>query len=87
MVIDLDAYFKRIGFSGARAPSLEALDGIVLRHVKSIPFENLDVLLGRPIDLDDAAIEKKLIHEKRGGYCFEQNTLLLAVLKQLGFDR
>ena len=85
-MIDLDAYFKRIGFPGARAPSLEALDGIVLRHVKSIPFENLDVLLGRPIDLDDAAIQKKLIHEKRGGYCFEQNTLLLAVLKQLGFE-
>lgn len=85
-MIDLDAYFKRIGYWGACAPTLETLDGIVFRHVQSIPFENLDVLLGRPIELDEASLENKLIHQRRGGYCFEQNTLLLGVLTQLGFE-
>ncbi|HMI88679.1 MAG TPA: arylamine N-acetyltransferase [Polyangiaceae bacterium] len=82
---DLDAYFARIGYSGATRPTLETLNGIVHCHVQAIPFENLDILLGRPIDLDPAALEKKLIVDRRGGYCFEQNGLLLLVLEALGF--
>jgi len=85
-VIDLDAYFARIGYLGPRAPTLDTLNGIVDAHVQTIPFENLDVLLGLPIDLAESALEQKLIHARRGGYCFEQNTLLLTVLQQLGFD-
>lgn len=85
-MIDLDAYFARIGYGGSRTPTLETLNAIVNAHVLTIPFENLDVLLGRPIDLAESALERKLIHERRGGYCFEQNTLLLLVLGQLGFD-
>jgi N-hydroxyarylamine O-acetyltransferase len=85
-VIDLDAYFARTGYRGPREPTLETLSAIVNAHVRTIPFENLDVLLGRPIDLDPGAIERKLIHARRGGYCFEQNSLLLYVLGQLGFD-
>jgi len=54
-------------------------------HVRSIPFENLDVLLGRPISLAPEDIARKLITERRGGYCFEHNTLLLHVLEALGF--
>src|SRR5262249_47789047 len=50
-----------------------------------IPFENLDVLLGLPIRLELDAIVDKLVHRRRGGYCFEHNTLLLHVLDQLGF--
>ena len=82
---DLDAYFARTGYAGPRAPTLDTLNGIVAAHAQAIPFENLDVLLGRGINLDLSAIEQKFIHEKRGGYCFEQNTLLLAVLEALGF--
>jgi N-hydroxyarylamine O-acetyltransferase len=85
-VIDPDAYFARIGYRGLRTPTLETLNAIVNAHVQTIPFENLDVLLGRPIDLDPGALERKLIHARRGGYCFEQNTLLLTVLGQLGYD-
>jgi N-hydroxyarylamine O-acetyltransferase len=59
---------------------------LVCAHVQSIPFENLDVLMGRPIALDAASLERKLVHERRGGYCFEQNGLLLLVLEALGFD-
>jgi N-hydroxyarylamine O-acetyltransferase len=83
--VDLDAYFTRIGYSGPREPSLATLNGVLGAHTATIPFENLDVLLGQPIDLDPAAIERKLVQQGRGGYCFEQNTLLLHVLTALGF--
>lgn len=84
-MIDVDAYFARIGYSGPATPTLDTLSGIVERHVESIPFENLDVLLGRGIDLSPEAIERKLIATRRGGYCFEQNGFLLLVLDRLGF--
>ena len=85
-MIDLDAYFVRIGYRGSRAPELATLNAIVRGHVQSIPFENVDVLLGRPIDLAPDAIFAKLVAANRGGYCFEHNTLLLHVLLALGFD-
>ena len=85
-MIDLDAYFARIGFEGPRTVARSTLDALVNAHVQAIPFENLDVLLGVPIELEPASLERKLVHARRGGYCFEQNTLLLTVLTQLGFD-
>src|SRR5882672_8664858 len=85
MSLDLEAYFARIGYTGSREPSLAALHTISQAHVQSIPFENLDVLLGRGINLDPAAVFKKLVHDRRGGYCFEQNSLFLRVLETLGF--
>jgi N-hydroxyarylamine O-acetyltransferase len=83
---DVDAYFARIGYSGPRTPTSDVLARITERHTLSIPFENLDILLGRPIVLDVPSIEAKLVHGRRGGYCFEHNTLLGGVLRQLGFD-
>src|SRR4029077_20667326 len=83
--LDLDAYFQRIGYAGSRAPSRATLDALHLAHATHIPFENLDILLGRPIRLDLASLQSKLIDSKRGGYCFEQNTLFAAVLEQIGF--
>jgi N-hydroxyarylamine O-acetyltransferase len=85
-VPDLDAYFARIGYAGSRAPTLDTLHAILAAHTQSIPFENLDVLLGRGISLAPADIERKLVRERRGGYCFEQNGLLLLVLQALGFQ-
>lgn len=82
---DQNAYFERIGYAGSRAPSLALLHAITQAHTSTIPFENLDVLLGRRIDLDVASLVRKLVVERRGGYCFEQNGLLLAVLADLGF--
>jgi N-hydroxyarylamine O-acetyltransferase len=83
---DLDAYFDRIGYAGPREPTAPVLAAIVQHHALSIPFENLDILLGRPILLDVASLEAKLVKRRRGGYCFEHNTLLGGVLRQLGFD-
>jgi N-hydroxyarylamine O-acetyltransferase len=85
-VINLDAYCYRIGYSGERAPTLATLRGVLKRHAIAIPFENLDVLLGRKISIEPSAVEQKLVHDRRGGYCFEQSTLMLHALRALGFD-
>ena len=82
---DLDAYFDRIAYSGSRAPTLAVLHSIVAHHITAIPFENLDVLLGRGIDLAPEVVERKLVTNRRGGYCFEQNSLLLRVLTAMGY--
>jgi N-hydroxyarylamine O-acetyltransferase len=82
---DLDAYLARIGLDAAGPPSLALLRAIVTAHTATIPFENLDIILGRPIRLDVGSVQAKLVGTNRGGYCFEQNTLLRAALEQLGF--
>ena len=84
-MIDIDAYFARIGHNGARTPTLALLREITVAHPSAIPFENLDVTAGKVPQLDLAAIDNKLVHSRRGGYCYEQNTLLQAVLTGLGF--
>ena len=83
--LDLDAYFRRIGYAGSRAPSRATLDALHLAHATHIPFENLDILLGRPIRLDLDSLQAKLVAGRRGGYCFEQNRLFAAALEALGF--
>jgi N-hydroxyarylamine O-acetyltransferase len=67
---------RRIGYFGGREPTLDTLPALHLHHAQTIAFENLDPLLGRPIPLDAASLERKLIHDGRGGYCYEQNLLL-----------
>lgn len=84
--LDLDAYIARIGYAGELDPTIETLTGLHRAHVLSIPFENLDILLGQPIRLDLQSLQSKLVHGRRGGYCFEQNALFAAVLEHLGFD-
>ncbi len=84
-MIDLDAYFGRIGYAGPRTPELATLRAIHALHPAAIPFENLDPLLGRPVPLDLDTLQRKLVGSRRGGYCFEQNTLFKAMLEALGF--
>jgi N-hydroxyarylamine O-acetyltransferase len=82
---DLAAYLHRIGLEAAPPPTFEGLSAVHRAHAGAIPFENLDILLGRPIGLDLPSLEAKLVAGRRGGYCFEQNTLLAAALRALGF--
>lgn len=84
--VDLPAYFARIGYQGSTEPTVETLQALHLAHVSTFPFENLDSWSGRTVSLKLADIERKMIRELRGGYCFEGNTLFEAVLRQLGFD-
>jgi N-hydroxyarylamine O-acetyltransferase len=82
---DVDAWLRRIGHNGSREPTLQTLRAVIAAHTATIPFENIDVLLGRPPRLDLGSLQQKMIGGRRGGYCFEQNTLLHAGLLALGF--
>ena len=84
--IDLDAYFARIGHAGPREASFEVLAALQRAHPAAIPFESLDPLLGRPVRIDAASLEAKLLRRRRGGYCFEQNGIFWRVLTQLRFQ-
>lgn len=83
--LDFDGYAERIGYRGTHTPTVDALEGIVLAHAIRIPFENLDIHLGNPIELAPALVFDKLVVRRRGGYCFEQNGLLLEMLRAIGF--
>ena len=82
---DPGPWLRRIGHEGPRAPTLATLRGIIAAHAATIPYENIDVLLGRPPRLDLESLQRKMIAGGRGGYCFEQNMLLRAGLLALGF--
>jgi arylamine N-acetyltransferase len=87
MTLDLSAYFDRIDYRGAAEPTLDVLQDLVTAHTRTIPFENLDPLLGVPIDdLSPEALTDKLVHRRRGGYCYEHNGLMGYVLAELGFQ-
>lgn len=85
--MELDAYLARIGLSGPVRPDGDGLAAIHIAHAGAIPFENLDIQADppRPIRLEPAAVFAKLVTARRGGYCFEQNTLMGAMLERLGF--
>lgn len=83
--VDIDRYLERIGYTGARQPVLATLAEIQLRHTLTFAFENLDPLLKRPVRLDLPSLQDKFFTQGRGGYCYEHNTLLQAMLGSLGF--
>lgn len=84
--LDLRGYLDRIEYPGPVAATVETLAAVVAGHTRHIPFENLDPLCGVPVeDLRAAALTAKLVDRRRGGYCYEHNTLLRYVLEELGF--
>jgi len=85
-MVNLDSYFQRLNYAGPKSPTLDTLNALSAAHAQQIPFENLNLLLGRGVPLGLAELEQKLLTEQRGGYCFEQNTLFLEVLRALGFS-
>jgi arylamine N-acetyltransferase len=81
-----DQYVRRVSYDGSTEPTADVLAALVAAHNRSIPFENLDPLMGRPvIDLSAEALADKMVRHRRGGYCFEQNGLMADVLSRLGF--
>src|SRR5947209_4578289 len=78
-------YMERIGYRGPLRPSVEVLRKLHSRHMLSVPFENLDILLGRPIILSENAFYDKIIKHRRGGFCYELNGSFASLLKKLGF--
>ena len=82
---DLGAYLRRIGWEGGRRADLATLRGVHLAHALAFPFENLDAVSGTAPSLAPWDLMAKLVHGRRGGYCYEQNTLLWLALEALGF--
>lgn len=86
MTLDLNGYFDRIDYHGAAEPNLEVLRDLVTAHTRTIPFENLDPLMGVPVDdLSPESLADKLVRRGRGGYCYEQNGLMGYALAEIGF--
>ena len=84
--MNIAAYAERIHYARHLKPDVETLLGLHLAHMRSIPFENLDIGLKRPIKIDQASIWNKLITQERGGFCYELNGLFAWLLEQIGFD-
>ncbi|MET0501829.1 MAG: arylamine N-acetyltransferase, partial [Candidatus Binatia bacterium] len=83
---DLDAYCARINYGGPRDVSVAALKGLHFAHVHNVPFENLDIHLGKPLSLEPADLFSKIVTHKRGGYCYEVNSFFTMVLRAFGFQ-
>ncbi|VAX39054.1 hypothetical protein MNBD_PLANCTO02-127 [hydrothermal vent metagenome] len=84
--LNIDSYLERIQFSDTPRVDLSTLRELHKQHVFTIPFENLDIHFGNPISLEISSLFKKLILNKRGGYCFELNGLFQSLLESLGFQ-
>lgn len=82
---DLEAYLRRVQYSGSLQPTEELLASLHRAQIYAIPFENIDIILGRNINLEPVNLFNKLIYRRRGGYCFELNGLFLMALNALGF--
>jgi len=83
--VDVDAYLHRIHYQGPVTPDAAALRALHVAHLEAIPFENLDIHLGRPIVLEEHALFDKIVRRRRGGFCYELNGLFSALLRELGF--
>lgn len=83
---DREAWLDRIAYGGELAPTLETLRGLVWAQAQAIPYESLDIMLGRVPDLRVPARERKMVRARRGGYCFELNMLFRAGLRSLGLE-
>ncbi|SRR5581483_12131318 len=85
-LLDLNAYFERIGYRGECRPTYAVLEALHFAHRTRVTFENLEIFLGRPVRIDLESLQAKIVRDQRGGYCYEQNTLFAAVLEQIGFS-
>ncbi|MFI6259353.1 arylamine N-acetyltransferase [Micromonospora zamorensis] len=83
--LDLDAYLRRVGYRGPTMPDGMTLRNLHRAHIAAITFENLDVILGRGVEVDLPRVQDKLVHAGRGGYCYEHGVLFGAVLEHLGY--
>ncbi|MBL8045525.1 MAG: arylamine N-acetyltransferase, partial [Anaerolineales bacterium] len=84
--MNADLYLQRIGYTGSLTPTAETLRGLHRAHLYNVPFENLDIALGRPIILEETKLFEKIVRQHRGGFCYELNGLFAWLLRQLGFS-
>jgi N-hydroxyarylamine O-acetyltransferase len=84
--MNVEAYLKRINYTGPTAVSAEVLRLLQLAHLRAVPFENLSIHSGEPILLNDEALFEKIVRRHRGGFCYELNGLFATLLRSLGFE-
>ena len=84
--MNVPAYLARIGYAGPVAPTPEVLRAIHRAHMLTVPFENLDISRGRKIVVDQDASVRKIVEERRGGFCYEMNGAFAALLQAIGFQ-
>ena len=84
--MNIEAYLKRINYSGSLAPTPETLRALQVAHLRAVPFENLSIHAGEPIVLEEDALFTKIVKGRRGGFCYEANGLFAGLLRALGFD-
>src|SRR6187397_3354830 len=84
--MDFQSYLQRINYRGEQTPTAATLRELHRAHLLTVPFENLDIHLGRPIVLEQGALFDKIVRRRRGGFCYELNGLFAALLYKLGFD-
>ena len=83
--MNIPTYTQRIHYTGSLQPTLEVLRALHKAHMLAVPFENLDIHLGRPLSLEPETLYHKIVEEKRGGFCYELNGLFAFLLKEMGF--
>ncbi len=84
--MDVASYFARIGYDGPTSVTHETLRQLHRAHCLRVPFENLDIQLGRKIDIDPIKTFEKVIRKHRGGFCYELNALFGALIEEMGFQ-
>jgi N-hydroxyarylamine O-acetyltransferase len=84
--VNVSAYLARIGFSGSAPPTSDTLRDLHVAHMRTVPFENLDISLGREIICDEQRFLDKIVDQRRGGFCYELNGAFAALLRELGFS-
>lgn len=84
--MDSKSYIRRISYKGDLTPNIRVLKDLQQTHLLNVPFENLDIHYGIPIDLDIDKIYHKVVVKRRGGFCYELNGLFYTLLKDIGFD-
>ena len=84
--MNVDAYLRRINYSGSLAPTAETLRALQVAHLLAVPFENLSIHAGETIVLEEDALFTKIIGGRRGGFCYEANGLFAGLLRALGFE-
>ena len=83
---EVEAYLERIGYQGLIEPAPETLRQLHRAHMRTVPFENLDIPLGRAIELSVPAFYDKIVGRRRGGFCYDLNGLFGWLLERLGFE-
>ncbi len=81
----ISGYLQRIGYTGPRQPTAETLRNLHRAHMLSVPFENLDISLGRKIICEEESFLRKIVERRRGGFCYELNGAFAVLLRELGF--